>query len=284
MTKRILHVVPGLADETNGIAVAARLIAASQSAKLVEAADATALKCHLRAGSFDEVWVHSMWSPSVLMACRRVLGAKVLLVRMPHGCLDPVRLGYHGWKKMLVKPIERFFLRRAKKVVATCAAEAEWIRAYEPEAHIELIDVKRYFNLSGEAFAKLRRRGILPRQNKDVPLHVLYLGRRHPLKGVEYLEQAVEGLCGIELRIESDLHGEAKEAAWAWCDVFVLPTLSENFGLVVAEALEHGKCVVTTDGAPVWLDQDGVVCLKGFRAASPVERVRMLKHALEALI
>lgn len=37
---------------------------------------------------------------------------------MPEACYDPVRLRYHGWKKMLVKLIERFFLRRAKKVVA----------------------------------------------------------------------------------------------------------------------------------------------------------------------
>ena len=34
--------------------------------------------------------------------------------------------------------------------------------------------------------------------------------------------------------------------------MLVLPTLSENFGLVVAEALERGKRVITTDGAPVW--------------------------------
>lgn len=50
----------------------------------------------------------------------------------------------------------------------------------------------------------------------------------------------------------SDVTGEEKERIWEWCDILVLPTLSENFGLVVAEALERGKLAITTDGAPVW--------------------------------
>lgn len=57
---------------------------------------------------------------------------------------------------------------------------------------------------------------------------------------------------GVELRIVSDHFGDELEKDWEWCDVLVLPTLSENFGRVVAEALERGKWVVTTDGAPVW--------------------------------
>ena len=56
----------------------------------------------------------------------------------------------------------------------------------------------------------------------------------------------------IDLRIVSGAKGEELETIWDWCDVLVLPTLSENFGLVVAEALERGKRVITTDGAPVW--------------------------------
>ena len=90
-------------------------------------------------------------------------------------------------------------------------------------------------------------------------LNLLYLGRRHPLKGVEYLERAVKelnhGIHGthgnVELKIVSTAFGEELERVWEWCDVLVLPTLSENFGLVVAEALERGKRVITTDGAPV---------------------------------
>ena len=100
----------------------------------------------------------------------------------------------------------------------------------------------------------------LERDKSNSQLNLLYLGRRHPLKGVEYLERAVKelnhGIHGthgnVELKIVSTAFGEELERVWEWCDVLVLPTLSENFGLVVAEALERGKRVITTDGAPVW--------------------------------
>ena len=57
---------------------------------------------------------------------------------------------------------------------------------------------------------------------------------------------------GIRVKIISSAFGEELEKVWDWCDVLVLPTLSDNFGLVVAEALERGKRVITTDGAPAW--------------------------------
>ena len=115
---------------------------------------------------------------------------------------------------------------------------------------------------------------------------MLYLGRLHPLKGLEYLEQAVKGIKGIELRIVSNAFGEEKEKVWEWCDVLVLPTLSENFGLVVAEALERGKPVITTDGAPAWEDLTEAqgIYLKGFRDGSDEIRVKLLKDALARFV
>ncbi|MBQ8124257.1 MAG: glycosyltransferase [Kiritimatiellae bacterium] len=116
---------------------------------------------------------------------------------------------------------------------------------------------------------------------------MLYLGRKHPLKGIEYLEQAVAGLPNVELRIVSDAQGEELERVWQWCEVLVLPTLSENFGRVVAEALERGKRVITTDGAPAWEDGNSyggrLVCLKGYRDGTDAERVELLKKAIERI-
>ena len=115
------------------------------------------------------------------------------------------------------------------------------------------------------------------------------------------------------MRFVSNAFGEEKERVWGWCDVLVLPTLSENFGLVVAEALERGKRVITTDGAPAWdhgihrihgngmgevgnheiheTHEKGVwsgyggrlIYLKGYRDGTDEERVELLKKAIERI-
>ena len=143
---------------------------------------------------------------------------------------------------------------------------------------LEVIDLKQFFKFDLDAVAA--RREALRCRAKDVPLKVLYLGRAHPLKGTDALRKAVEGLC-VELREVNDHSGEALERDWDWADVLVLPTLSENFGLVVAEALERGIPAITTDGAPAWKNQEGVIYVSGYRDASLDARVCRLRDAIE---
>lgn len=130
--------------------------------------------------------------------------------------------------------------------------------------------------------------GTVPETSKEARgqsprLKVLYLGRIHPLKGVDVLKEAVEGL-DVDLRVESEVFGEEKERALGWCEVLVLPSMSENFGFVVAEALMHGKRVVATDGAPAWENQEGVAYVRGYRDAPHGEQVRLLREALKCEI
>ena len=263
--KKILHICAGW-QKWNGAANIARMIMDEKRREGHEVSFSTWAKVReLRTA--DEVWIHCGWLPclwwAVLVRCltQRRKGAECagkVLKWMPEACYDPVRLGYHGWKKRLVGPIERFFLRRCDRIVATCEAEKGWIEAYVGKGcpPIEVTDIKRFFKT-------LQSRSDLLCNNSR--LHLLYLGRRHPLKGLEYLEEAVkqvQNLCAsaslreikisIELRVVSNAFGDELEKVWEWCDVLVLPTLSENFGLVVAEALERGKRVITTDGAPAW--------------------------------
>jgi len=119
---------------------------------------------------------------------------------------------------------------------------------------------------------------------------LLFLSRLHYKKGVEPLLQAWEAVRnsfpGWRLIIAGDgevgyvaslkervstagledsvafigaVHGEEKWALMKRAEIFVLPTLSENFGLVVAEALACAVPVITTKGAP-WNDLEAETC------------------------
>ncbi len=218
----------------------------------------------------DEVWVHGMWTFSKWRRCYQAIRAGKRLVRMTHGSLSPIYLERQSRiKKRLVAPIERWLFRHAERVVVTGEWEARWCRDWGIRNRIEIIDLKKFFTFKSPVMNEGTR-------------HVLYLGRIHPLKGIEYLRRAVEGLEGIELKIEDKAFGDEKEKLWEWCDILVLPSMSENFGLVVAEARARGKRVIVSDGAPAWSDmpKEAGVYLRGFVAASEAEKVMMLRKAL----
>ena len=74
------------------------------------------------------------------------------------------------------------------------------------------------------------------------------------MKGIEGLEKLKYEL-GLRhsVRISSPKYGEEKAKSLQSADLFVLPSHSENFGIVVAEALGYGVPVITTTGCP-WED------------------------------
>ena len=118
-------------------------------------------------------------------------------------------------------------------------------------------------------------------------LRLLYLGRLHPIKGIDRLIRALtlsEHLSpylriygdgdssyatslrnlvrqlGLEGRVT--FHGHVQDGdklnAYMQSDVCVVPSFTENFGMVVAESLAHGIPVIASRGAP-WseLEQRG---------------------------
>ena len=286
----VLHIVPGTDDIANGMVVVANLLAKEQgNEKVID------LRQEIRriyGSDVEEVWVHGMWLPKEWLACWRALRAGKKLVRMTHGSLSPLYLKYQSpFKKRLVGPIERWCLRHCAKIVATCEAEKSWIEAYLGRRcpPIEVTDINRFFKINN-------LNHVSPVNPAQKDLHLLYLGRRHPLKGVEYLETAVRQIqessahsASLRLCVKfvSSAFGNELEKVWGWCDVLVLPTLSENFGLVIAEALERGKRVIATDGAPAWGDGNDyggrLIYLKGYRDGTDEIRVRLLRDAIEKL-
>jgi glycosyltransferase involved in cell wall biosynthesis len=109
-------------------------------------------------------------------------------------------------------------------------------------------------------------------------LRLLYLGRLHPIKGIENLLRALVELdskvrlsiCGNgskqyeqllksmvaelsltdRVRFCGPVAGAEKEKQFREADVCVVPSFSENFGMVVAEALATGVPVIASTGAP----------------------------------
>ena len=301
-----LHLVPE-ASEANGVFQVARMLAKRDGGELrdmdgvpyvidgkelkgplgwVEAA--TPEGCGHPVEWFDEVWVHGMWLPRVWGACRMALKAGAKLVRMTHGSLSPIYLERQSkWKKRFVTPLERHYFAKCDRIVVTGDWEEEWCRAWGLKGPFETVDLKVFFDFSRVEHVERIEKG---------ELHLLYLGRRHPLKGVEYLETTVNQIkessaysasLRLCVKIISSAFGEELEKVWDWCDVLVLPTLSENLGLVIAEALERGKRVITTDGAPAWGDGNDyggrLIYLKGYRDGTDEMRVRLLKDAIEKL-
>lgn len=293
---KILHLVPGLDDSTNGIAVAAKMIARQQGGGFFDCSDCSIVQF----GDYDEVWVHSMWLPRTLLACWRVLRAGVPLVRMPHGCMDPVKVRYHLWKKIWFLPIEWWLFHRAKRIVSTEDDEDRWIAGWHTGTEVERVD------LFGDV--KYNPRPGLGNRK------FLFVGRMHPLKGVDVLIEAVRSLKtdgrlpndflltiigkdekGMRAGFESAAQGlpvtflgqveeDVKRRELAASDCLVLPTLSENFGLVVKEALECGVPAITTDGAKYWKGRPGVTYIEGYLAASYTARIQLLKDTLEKSI
>lgn len=287
---KIIHFCAGL-EEWNGMANTARQFVAEELSN----GDDSRLTNNIDdvVADVDKVVIHGAWLPVLWKVAKKAKAIGAKLIIRPAGSYDPVRLAYHGWKKRLVSFWERRMLRRADVLLATCEAEKEWISSYVGTKcpPIEITDLKRFFKLNHVDDEPLKT--LNTRNSGEV--HILYLGRKHPLKGLKYLEAAWNTYCNkcsdrnhVELRIESSVFGEELEKVWEWCDVLILPTLSENFGRVIAEALERGKRVITTDGAPAWGDGNDyggrLIYLKGFRDGTSEKRVELLRCAIESLV
>jgi len=120
---------------------------------------------------------------------------------------------------------------------------------------------------------------------QDGTCRLVFLSRLHPKKGIETLFDAMTrlpshftldiygtgdasyvkmlakraALSEGRIRLHGHVEGAAKTAAFVQANLFVLPSHSENFGIVVAEALAHGLPVLTTRTTP-WHDLEKQGC------------------------
>jgi glycosyltransferase involved in cell wall biosynthesis len=193
--------------------------------------------------------------------------------------LEPWSLGEKKWKKRLAMWLyQRRDLERAVALHATAESEAEQFRRLGFKQPIVVLP--NGVDFPAKIPPRIRR--------ADGGKTILFLSRIHPKKGlidlVEAWRKIREGCCGwhveyagpdsgghlgeVQERIQKmglagdftylgDLDDHEKWSAYRSADLFVLPTHSENFGIVVAEALAAGVPVITTKGAP-WAELEGI--------------------------
>lgn len=77
-------------------------------------------------------------------------------------------------------------------------------------------------------------------------LHLVGSTERDP--GTAARLRAMANVLGDRVVWHGEIPGTALHAHYAATDVFVLPSLYEGYGMVVAEAIAHGLPVLTTDG------------------------------------
>jgi len=173
---KIIHFCAGL-QFWNGMANTARQFAKEELARGDDSV-LTNNPADIKDG-VDVVMIHGAWLPVLWRVAKKAKAVGAKLYVRPAGSYDPVRRAYHGWKKKLVSFFEHRMLRKADMLLATCEAEVEWIREYEPRVQkVEITNLKRFFKLpendkTGQTHFIISK-----------PIHLLYLGRKHPLKAV----------------------------------------------------------------------------------------------------
>lgn len=324
--------VPRLAAAVAAAGVNVYLWAPDGSAGISAVASRSAARLTLLGGSLDDALVvcgqpdvvhdNGLWLPHNHCIAVATARRKIPRIVSTRGMLEPWAIRHKWIKKAIAwRLYQRRDLVSATFLHATAEAEAESIRSRGVDVPIvtiangadlpDLADLRPFHpdaadGLKGERIALFISR-IHPK--KGLPLLINAWARLRPPgwrlriigpdEGGHTAEvAALVGQYGLGsvVKFERPVQGKSKTEAYRSADLFVLPTHSENFGMVVAEALAHGVPVLTTRGAPWpeletkrcgwWVDPTVECILAGLAAATttPPSALREMGERGRALI
>lgn len=251
----------------------------------------------------DIIHDNGMWlchNHRIAVLAKREAIPRVVSIR---GMLEPWAINHKRMKKRLAWWLyQRDDLKSASMLHVTALMENDHLEKYRLGVPVETIpngvEMPSVKKIDGE---------IVEHSLKGDIRVALFMSRLHPVKGLPMLIEAWsrvkptgwrlviagpdEGGHQIEIeRLVADrglvqdvsflgeIEPENRHWLYQCADLFVLPTHSENFGMVIGEALAHGAPVLTTKGAPWpmleekgcgwWVDPSVEGLVDGLRAAT----------------
>jgi glycosyltransferase involved in cell wall biosynthesis len=219
----------------------------------------------------DVVHINCCWTPFCACTQKWAKQAGYKVVLSPHGMLEPWIIQRH----YLTRKLPALFLYQKAAVT-----NADYIHATAESEKQNLL--KLGYNSRITVIPNgIEADNITLKSNWGKTKTILYLSRIHVKKGIELLIDAAakiksslvdykiiiagEGeskyIQSLNKRIQENglsslfdlaggVYGNKKWELFQQTDIFVLPTYSENFGIVVAESLASGTPVITTKGTP----------------------------------
>ena len=220
---------------------------------------------------FDIIQLQSMWDPRYHRLTKIANKHNIPYIITPRGMLEPWSLSQNKWKKRLALMLYQLKdLKKAACIFTTAEMEAQHVR--ELGVHVPISVIPNGIETDGYACRT---------SMKGVKKQILFLGRVHVKKGIELLIEAFSNLHkdfpdwnvvivgngepeyinSLELKVKSmglqncikilpQVYGETKTKLYQVSSLFCLPSYSENFGMVIAEAMSCGVPAITTNGTP----------------------------------
>lgn len=220
---------------------------------------------------FDIIQNQSMWELCYHQLAKIARKHGIPYISTPRGMLEPWSLSQNRWKKKLALTLYQMKdLQHSACIYTTANMEAQHVKELGVKAPCVVIP-------NG-----IETDGYPCRTSMDiVKKQVLFLSRIHVKKGIEILidgwnriykdfsdwklvivgngetdyidalrERIIDAGLNECISIEEPVFGNDKIALYQSSALFVLPSYSENFGMVIAEAMSCGVPVITTKNCP----------------------------------
>ncbi len=233
----------------------------------------------LRPGDFDLILIHAAWGDPGRMAAKVAKHIKIPYIYYTYGGFEPWAFNHNYLKKRIYfELIERAILKMAAGIVVSNYSEAKILQDLGIRTEVRKIPCESIIYKSKMNSPIPRNKLITHFPNLKNRNFILFLSRLHFKKGLDLLipafatlsrnfpdwdlvlagpdeggyrrvlENLVKDLGLVDRVVFTGMvTGEAKTTLLTYADLFVLPSYSEGFPVVIAEALGYGRPLVITE-------------------------------------